>query len=75
MFDFMHPQGIECMIMQTDEDADRVIALFESAAAQGYDPVEVETEVYRQAGVNPYNFNSVDKNKIREAVNRIWCRG
>ena len=75
MFDFSNPGGIECMIMQSDSDADRVIALFESAAAQGYDPVEVEEEVFIQAGVDPRNLNSLDWDKIRRAVNNIWCRG
>lgn len=65
--------GIEYSIMQTDEDVDRVIALFASAAAQGYEsPVDIESEVYRQAGVNPENFNDVDKERIQSAVNKLW---
>ena len=73
MLDFVNPKGIECMIMQSDEDADRVIALFESAAAQGYDdPVAIESEIYRQAGVNPEDFNILDRQKIQNAVNNLW---
>ena len=73
MINFMNPRGIEYMIMQTDEDADRVISLFTSAAAQGYDdPVAIEGEIYNQAGVNPNNFNYLDKQKIQDAVNRLW---
>ena len=73
MIDFMNPRGIECMIMQTDEDADRVISLFASAAAQGYEsPVEIESEVYRQAGVDPSEFNYLDRQKIQSAVNKLW---
>ena len=75
MIDFCNPGGIECMIMDSDAAADRVIALFESAAAQGFNPIEVETEVYRQAGVDPVIFNTLDRDKIRKAVNNIWCRG
>jgi len=73
MIDFMNPRGIECMIMQTDEDANRVISLFASAAAQGYDdPVAIESEVYRQAGVDPSEFNCLDRQKIQNAVNELW---
>lgn len=73
MIDFTHPHGLEFMIMQTDEDADRVIALFASAAAQGYEnPVEIESEVYRQAGVDPSEFNYLDRQKIQSAVNKLW---
>ena len=73
MIDFMNPRGIECMIMQTDKDADRVISLFASAAAQGYDdPVAIESEVYNQAGVDPSEFNYLDRQKIQNAVNELW---
>ena len=73
MFNFMNLGGIECMIMQTDEDADRVISLFASAAAQGYDnPVAIESEIYRQAGVDPSEFNYLDRQKIQNAVNELW---
>ena len=73
MFDFIQPKGIEYMIMQTDEDADRVISLFASAAAQGYDdPVTIESEIYRQAGVDPSEFNYLDRQKIQNAVNELW---
>ena len=75
MLDFSNPKGLECMIMQNDSDADRVIALFESAAVQGYDPVEVEAEVYKQARVNPANFTVLDRQKIQKAVNDIWYKG
>lgn len=75
MFDFINPGGIECMIMQSDEDADHVIALFKSAAAQGYEPLEVEAEIYRQVGVDPSTFNYLDRQKIQNAVNKLWGRG
>ena len=73
MFNFMNPQGLECMIMQNGADADDVISLFASAAAQGYeDPREIEAEIYQQAGVDPNNFTYLDKQRIQEAVNQLW---
>lgn len=73
MLDFSNPKGLECMIMQSDSDADRVIALFASAIAQGFNPTVVENEVYRQAGIDPADFNYLDREKIQNAVYKMWC--
>lgn len=72
MFDFSNPGGLEYMIMQSDSDADRVIALFASAINQGYNPIEAEDEVYRQAKVDPADFNYLDREHIQKSVNEIW---
>lgn len=73
MFDFINPKGIECMIMQSDESADRVIELFEQAYMRGYEsPAEIEAEIYHMAGVDPDEFNALDRQKIQNAVYRIW---
>lgn len=59
-------------VMNSSADADKVIALFESAIAQGYHPAAVETEIYKQAEVNPTNFTEFDKQRILLKVNEIW---
>lgn len=64
--------GIDYMAMQSSYDADKVIALFESAINQGYHPNEVEQEVYRQAGVNPSDFTWYDKDRIQRRVEEIY---
>ena len=70
--------GMDYYIMNSDYSADRVIALFESAAAQGYPPNAVEDEVFEQAGVNPADLTSFDRQRIQIKVNEIWetfCSG
>lgn len=70
--DFRHVYGTQAQIMQSAEDADKVIALFESAIMQGYHPNDVEQEVYRQANVNPSDFTWYDKQKIQRKVEEIY---
>lgn len=65
-------QPIDYMVMQSSEDADKVIECFESAIMQGYHPNEVEQEVYRQAGVDPNTFMWYDKERIQRRVEEIY---
>lgn len=70
--------GSDCYLMNSDASADRVIALFESAAEQGLLPTDVESRVYEQAGVDPGDLTSFDKQRIQLKVNEIWemyCNG
>lgn len=64
--------GIDYMVMQSSYDTDKIIAMFESAIRQGYHPVEVEQEIYRQAKVNPANLTSYDRQKIQRKVEEIY---
>ena len=64
--------GMDAYIMNSDEAADMVISLFESAAAQGYAPHEVEDEVFYQAGIDPADLTSAAKIKIQRAVNNLY---
>ena len=66
--------GIDCMVMQSSYDADRIIQLFNSAIEQGYHPNDVEQEVYRQAGVNPNTLTWYDKQHIQNKVEEIYNR-
>ena len=73
VFDFLHPQGPEMMVMQSHEDADAIIALFCSAKAQGYeDPQAIAEEIFYQAGVDPADLLDNDRMKINEVVNNLW---
>ena len=64
--------GMDAMVMQSDQDADRVIAAFEVAIGNGFHPEEVEQDIYQQLGVNPADFTRYDKEKISRKVNEIW---
>lgn len=59
-------------MMNSSQDADKVIALFESAIAQGYHPEAVEQEVYDQAGVDPADLTDFDKRRILLKVNEAY---
>ena len=59
-------------VMQSAEDADKIIALFENAAAQGYNPYEVEDLVYSQANVNPSDLDEEDRKRISATVQEIY---
>lgn len=65
-------ESLDYRIMNSDAAVDTVIALFESAAEQGYAPDEVEDEVFNQAGVDPADLTSADKNRIQVTVNELW---
>lgn len=64
--------SIDYRIMNSDAAVDTVVALFKSAAEQGYTPKEVENEVFLQAGVDPDDLTSADKELIKISVNGIW---
>ena len=64
--------GFDCYIMNSDQMADIVISLFESAAEQGYAPADVEDDVFYQAGVDPADLTTTDKIRIQKAINQIY---
>lgn len=69
--------AFDCYMMNSYHEANKVIKLFESAVAQGYNPVEVEQEVWNKAGVDPATLLDTDKKRIQLRVNEIWesnCR-
>ena len=64
--------GMDAMIMQSREDADKIIAMFDSAIQQGYHPEVVEQDIYEQLNINPDNLTDFDKVRISHAVNKLW---
>lgn len=71
--DFRLPFGTQFHIMQSDEDADKIIAAFEEAIRLGYHPETVEQDIYQQLNINPADLTWYDKNKISRKVNEIWA--
>ena len=65
-------QGFDNYIMNSDTNADIVIAAFEEFIKQGYHPNEVEQEVYRQTGVDPRDLSSWDRQRIQRRVEEIY---
>ena len=64
--------GMDAMIMQSSENADKIIAMFDSAIQQGCHPEVVEQDIYEQLNINPDNLTDFDKVRINHAVNKLW---
>lgn len=64
--------GMDAYIMNSDEAADIIISLFESAAEQGYAPHEIEDDVFYQAGIDPSDLTSAAKDKIQKAISKLY---
>lgn len=63
---------LDFQIMNSDQNAEKVIALFEDAISKGYHPNDVEQEVYAQAGVDPSEFTWYDKERIQRRVEAAY---
>ena len=71
---FNKVNGFQAMIMQSQQDADRVITCFTEAIAAGYDPtlVTVQNAVFKKAGVDINNLDDFNRRRIEKKVNEIW---
>jgi hypothetical protein len=62
------------MVMQSQQDADRVITCFTEAIAAGYDPtlVTVQNAVFNKAGVDILTLDDYDIKRIENKVQEVW---
>jgi len=70
MFGF--PEGLEYMIMNSSELADRVIDAFKDVIDEGKNPEDVEAEVYASLNINPNDIIHSDRVRILNEVNAYW---
>lgn len=70
MFGF--PEGLEYMIMNSSELADRVIDAFKDVIDEGENPEDVEAEVYIRLNINPEDIIHSDRVRILNEVNEYW---
>lgn len=66
--------GFQAMVMQEQEDADRVIECFLQAIAAGYIPTSpiVQRAVFEKAGVDINDLDDFNKRRIEKKVNEVW---
>lgn len=64
--------GMEVMIMQSSENADKVIADFEEAIAKGYDPNKVIDQILTNRGLKESDFTDSDIKRINRRVEAIY---
>ena len=70
--DFGHPNGFNMMIMQSQEDTDKLIKAFENAINAGYNPNVVQDEIYRKVGVSPSDLTPEDRYRLTRKVESIY---
>lgn len=70
MFGF--PNGLENMIMNSSENADRLIEAFKDVIDAGENPEFYEAEIYAKLGINPDDIIHSDRIRISEEVNQYW---
>ena len=70
MFGF--PSGLENMIMNSSENADRLIEAFKDAIDEGKNPEDIEAEIYEELGINPNDIIHSDRVRILDEVNEYW---
>ena len=66
--------GFQTMVMQEQQDADRVIECFLEAIAAGYNPTSpiVQKAVFEKAGVDINDLDDFNKRRIEKKVNEVW---
>ena len=70
MFGF--PEGLENMIMNSSENADRLIEAFKDVIDEGKNPEDVEAEIYAELGIDPNDIIHSDRVRILDEVNEYW---
>ena len=71
---FNKVNGFQAMVMQEQEDADRVIECFIQAIAAGYIPTSpmIQKAVFEKAGVDINDLDDFNRRRIEKKVNEIW---
>lgn len=64
--------GTQCFIMQSAENADKVIADFEEGIARGLDPNSIIDTVLANRGLTEKDFTDSDINRINKRVEAIY---
>ena len=66
--------GFQTMVIQEQEDADRVIEFFEKAIAAGYNPndIHIQYMIFKKAKVDINDLDDFNKKRIEKRVNEIW---
>ena len=66
--------GFQGMVMQTEEEFDKVIKCFEAFIAAGFNPANevVQKEVFKTCGINPNDISIFNKKRLERKVNEIW---
>ena len=64
--------GLEAIIMQSDDNASKIISAFKEVINQGLNPEDYEADIYNELNINPNDLTWYDKEKITNEVNDYW---
>ena len=65
--------GFVNYILQSQQDTDLLIKDFEDAIRKGFNPNEVEDQIYRARKVNPKDLTINDQRRLKRKVEEIWA--
>lgn len=66
--------GFQGMVMQTEEEFNKIVECFEALIAAGYNPANeaIQKTAFSMAGVDPTNVTVFNKKRLERKVNEIW---
>ena len=73
-FNFMEPNGLECMIMNSQEVTDYLIDDFRRAIEAGYEPNDVKGQIFAARKISPADLTIHDQRRLVETVDEIYER-
>ena len=65
--------GFVNYILQSQQDTDLLIKDFEDAIRKGFNPNEVEDQIYKARKVNPKDLTINDQRRLKRKVEEIWA--
>lgn len=63
--------GVESRVMESNDAATRIIQAFKYAIEEGFNPEDVEQEIYRKLNIDPEDLTWYDKEIILREVNEM----
>jgi hypothetical protein len=64
--------GMQAMVMQSQENLYRVLPDFEAAIAAGYDPNDVKAQIFRKYGITEDDFTDFDAKTLVSKVEQMY---
>lgn len=71
MFGFNN-SGIDAIIVSSTVAADLLIKYFELKIKQGFNPNDIQDEVFALVGVTPNDLTPTDYSYVQHSVEKIW---
>lgn len=67
--------GVDLAIMESQQNADRLISCFEQAIRAGYNPNDVANRIYKETGIMPEDLTAFDRKRVERKVEEVYKSG